>query len=298
MRFDLVDLRLFLHVVEAGSITRGAALAHLALPSASARLRGMEELCGVALLERGRRGVRPTAAGEAVARHASLVLTQMERLQGELREHLEGLRGQVRLLANTAAAREFLPQPLGTWLVRHPRVNIELKERRSSEIVKALAGGGAEIGIVSDAVDHGELDTRPFALDRLVLVAPRDSRWSRARRVAFETLLAEGFVGLEPASALQAYLEDQAGQAGATLAYRVRMQGVEGVCRLAGLGVGLGIVPEAAARRCRRAAGIALIRLSDPWATRRLLLCSRPPAELPRAARDLLTHLSEASAGA
>lgn len=298
MRFDLIDLRLFLHVVEAGSITHGAALAHLALPSASARLRGMEELCGVALLERGRRGVRPTAAGEALARHARLVLAQMERLQGELREHLEGLRGQVRLLANTAAVTEFLPQPLGAWLARHPRVSVELQERRSSEIVKAIAGGSAEIGIVSDAVAHGELQVAPFALDRLVLVAPRDSRWSRARRVAFEEILGEDYVGLDPGSALQAYLEDQAGQAGATLAYRVRMRGVDGVCRLAGLGVGLGIVPEAAARRCRRAAGIALVRLSDPWATRRLLLCTRPPAELPRAARDLLAQLSGASTGA
>lgn len=297
MRFDLVDLRLFLLVVEAGSITHGAALAHLALPSASARLRGMEELCGVSLLERGRRGVRPTAAGEAVAHHARLVLAQMERLQDELREHGEGLRGEIRLLANTAAATEFLPQPLGRWLVRHPQVTVDLKERRSSEIVKAVAGGGGEIGIVSDAVEQGGLQAVPFALDRLVLVAPRDSRWAAARHVAFEEILGEDFVGLEPGSALQAYLDDQARQAGGRLSYRVRMHGVEGVCRLAGLGVGLGLLPEAAARRCRRAAGVTLVRLSDPWATRRLLLCTRPPAELPRAARDLLAHLSRASTG-
>jgi len=65
LHLDLVDLRLFLHVVEAGSITGGAARSHLALPSASARIRGMERRAGLALLERGRRGVSPTPAGRA-----------------------------------------------------------------------------------------------------------------------------------------------------------------------------------------------------------------------------------------
>ncbi len=59
MRFDLIDLRLFLHTIEAGSITHGAKRSNIALASASARLRGMEEALGVALLERSRRGVQP-----------------------------------------------------------------------------------------------------------------------------------------------------------------------------------------------------------------------------------------------
>ncbi|MFC6046870.1 LysR family transcriptional regulator, partial [Methylobacterium hispanicum] len=54
MRFDLVDLSLFRHVVEAGSITHGAARAHLALAAASTRIRGLEESLGAALLTRSR----------------------------------------------------------------------------------------------------------------------------------------------------------------------------------------------------------------------------------------------------
>ncbi|MEH2511467.1 DNA-binding transcriptional LysR family regulator [Nitrobacteraceae bacterium AZCC 1564] len=63
MRFDLTDLRLFLHIVEAESITQGAERAGLALPSASARIRGMEETNRIPLLDRNSRGVRPTPAG-------------------------------------------------------------------------------------------------------------------------------------------------------------------------------------------------------------------------------------------
>ena len=62
-RFDLVDLRLFVAVADRGSITAGAEQAHLALASASARIRGMEKALGAPLLARGRRGVSPTPAG-------------------------------------------------------------------------------------------------------------------------------------------------------------------------------------------------------------------------------------------
>src|ERR1700684_1668645 len=81
MRFDLIDLRLFLHILETGSITHGAARANMSLPSASARLRGMEEALGVPLLERGRRGVESTATGDTLAHHARLVLGQVDRME-------------------------------------------------------------------------------------------------------------------------------------------------------------------------------------------------------------------------
>ena len=78
MHFDLTDLRLFAAVLEEGSITAGASREAISLPSASARMKGMEEELGTALLERHRRGVRPTPAGSTLFHHAQLVLAQME----------------------------------------------------------------------------------------------------------------------------------------------------------------------------------------------------------------------------
>jgi len=157
MRFDLADLRLFLAVVEAGSITHGASAANLSLAAASERLRQMEASGGVSLLDRGRRGVSATRAGEALAHHARLVLRQVATMQAELSEHARGVRATIRLLANTAAMAEFLPGRLGPWLAAHPRIDVDLSERPSSEIVKAIAGGLAEIGIVSDAIETSPL---------------------------------------------------------------------------------------------------------------------------------------------
>jgi DNA-binding transcriptional LysR family regulator len=122
-------------VVEAGSITAGASRASISLPSASARLKGMEEMLGTALLERHRRGVRPTPAGRALSHHAQLVLAQMERLRGDLREHARGgVRGHIRLMSNATALEEYLPEVLSGWLATNHGVDIALEERLSHEI--------------------------------------------------------------------------------------------------------------------------------------------------------------------
>src|SRR5881392_4184483 len=99
-------MRLFLHIVEAGSITAGAERAHLALASASERVRKMEETLGMPLLLRGRRGVQPTPVGQTLVHHSRLVLQQMDRMRGELGEYTHGLKGHIRLLCNTAALSE------------------------------------------------------------------------------------------------------------------------------------------------------------------------------------------------
>jgi DNA-binding transcriptional LysR family regulator len=292
MHFDLTGLRLFLAVIQAGSITHGAAEAHLSLPAASERLRGMELAGGVKLLERGRRGVAPTEAGDALAHHARLILRQMEYMQGELGEYAKGIRATIRLLANTAAITEFLPDRLGPWLAAHRRIDVDLKERQSSEIVKAISAGLADIGIISDAVDSSGLEHRPFAVDRLVVVVPRSHPLATARKIAFADILQHEFVGLAEGSALQDYIEAQAARTGTKLKFRMRVRTFEGICRLAGHNVGLGIVPETTARRCQRPMSLASLRLTEAWATRHLKICFRSEDEISPIASDMIAHLS------
>lgn len=291
MRFDLTDLRLFLHVVEAASITHGAGRANMALASASARIRGMEDMLGVALLERGRHGVRPTPAGRALAHHARLVLEQMERMKGELGEYARGLKGHVRLSCNTAALTEFLPEALAAYLAAHPNVDLDLEERPSYQIVQAVAEGFADIGIVADSVDSGDLETFAFRVDQLVLVVPRGHALARLHRIAFAEVAGHDFVGLSPGSALQDHLGQHATRAGHRLKLRVRLRGFEAVCRMVEHGVGLGIVPATAARRCRRTMAIRALPLTDAWALRNLTICMRRFEALPAHAQRLVEHL-------
>lgn len=295
MRFDLVDLQLFVHVLEEGSLTAGAARSHLALASASARVRGMEDALGMPLLLRGRRGVTATPAGQTLLHHARLVLLQMDKLRGDLGEFARGLKGQLRLLCNTSALSEFLPEALGAFLDRHPNLTIDLEERLSYDIVKGVAEGLADMGIVSDSVDMRGLQTFLFRPDRLVAIAAADGVHQRAigeqGAVDFASLLEHDFIGLADDSALQQYLALHAARLGRPLKVRVRLRSFDAVCRMVASGVGVAVVPQAAARRCQQTMALRCMELSDPWSVRNLTICVRQFSELPLYARQLIEHL-------
>jgi DNA-binding transcriptional LysR family regulator len=295
MRFDLTDLSLFRHVVEAGSITGGAERAHLALAAASTRIRNMEEALGAALLVRGRQGVTPTQAGRTLLQHARAILRQAERLREDLGVYSGGLAGQIRVLSNTNALTEFLPEALSSFLTTHPHVSVDLEERLSDEIVGMIAEGVADLGIVAATVDASALETFPYRKDRFELVVAREHPLAKRSKIAFADVLDYDFVGLDRASALQRFLADKAARIGQPLRLRVQLRSFDGVCRLVECNVGIGIVPQSTARRVGRSMAIVPVALTDPWAVRELTICIRKFAELPPYARQLVEHLRKAA---
>ncbi len=292
MRFDLSDLRLFLNVVEAGSITGGAARLHLAIAAASTRIRNMEVALGTPLLHRERLGVTPTQAGRTLVQHARILLQQAERMHGDLGQYAEGIRGQVRLLSNTNALTEFLPEPLSAFLAAHPQVNIDLEERLSDEIVAAIADGTADIGIVAATVEMAGLETLPFRTDRFVLVVAASHPLVMRDRVAFAEVLDCDFVGLDRTSALQRFLSEKAERVGRRLKLRVQLRSFDAVCRLVECNVGIGVVPATTAARHAKTMSIHRIELQDEWAVRKLTICVRRQDDLPVYARQLVRHLA------
>ena len=159
---------------------------------------------------RGRAGVTPTQAGRTLLQHARTILAQAERLREDLGAYAGGLAGQVRVLSNTNALTEFLPETLSSFLAAHPHVSVDLEERLSDEIVGLIAEGVADIGIVAGTVDPGRLTTYPFRTDRFVLVVARDHALARRAKIGFAEVLDHDFVGLDRASALQRFLADKA----------------------------------------------------------------------------------------
>ena len=291
LRFDLTDLSLFRHVVEAGSITHGAERANLALAAASSRIRAMEDGLGTKLLIRGRAGVVTTPAGRSLLGHARTMLGQAERLREDLATFAGGLGGEIRILSNTNALTEFLPEALGVFLARHPQITIDLEERLSDEIVGLVAEGAADIGIVAGTVDTAGLETHPFRSDRFVVVVAADHPLAGRDRTSFAEVLGFDMVGLDRASALQRFLSGKAARAGRPLRLRVQLRSFDAVCRMVEAGVGIGIVPETTARLAQRTSDLAIVALTDPWAKRDLTLCLRAYADLPPAARMLVDAL-------
>lgn len=296
MRVDLTDMRLFRDVAEAGSITAGAARSRLALAAASTRIRGLELDVGAPLLVRSRSGVTLTPAGHSLLTHARGLLADAERLVEDLRAYASGLTGEVRLLSNTNAITEFLPEVLATFLAANPGVSIDLEERLSDEIVGLVAEGAADMGIVAGTADLGALESFPFRTDRFVLVTAADHPLAGATSVRFAEALDYDLVGLDRASALQRFLTDKAARAGRALRLRVQVRSFDAVCRLAEAGVGVGVAPQTTARRAAATMRLGVIPLADDWALRELTLCVRDLAALKPTARRLADALRASSA--
>jgi DNA-binding transcriptional LysR family regulator len=292
MRFDLTDLRLFLSVIEQGSLTRGAQAMNLALASASERISGMEAALGASLLERTRRGVRPTAAGDALIRHARLILFQVEQMRGELRSYGAGLKGRIRLLCNTAAMVASLPDQLCRFLAMHPDLSVDLEERPSVEIVLAIADGRADLGIAADIADLAALQTRLLAHDQLVVVASGKHRLAAEHSVAFSDVVSEPFVGVYDA-ALVTHLGERASRLGRQLNFRIQLRRVQDVGRLVEAGVGIAVLSESSVAELNRP-GLVVVRLKEAWTNRRLYLCARDFSTLTPHASLLAQHLTNA----
>jgi DNA-binding transcriptional LysR family regulator len=291
MHFDLVDMRLFVAIAEARSITHGAERSALALASASARIKGMEEALGVPLLERERRGVRLTAAGESLLDHARVVLHQVATMQGELTAYARGLKARIHMLANTSGASEHLPKALAAFLAKYPAISVDVEERESTEIATAVASGAADIGLAVEAILPEGLDRFPFCDDRLVLIAPLGDEVAKRRQAAFRDVASRDFVGLTEASALQNHIAMHAAKLGVRLRIRARLRGFDAICQMVEAGVGLAIIPDVAARRYSRTMRIRTVRMSDPWTSRRLAICMRGRESMPRPVQQLADHL-------
>jgi DNA-binding transcriptional LysR family regulator len=291
MRFDLVDLQLFIAVADQRSITGGADRAHLALASASARIKGLEQALGVTLLKRGRRGVELTAAGESLLDHARVIIHNVEAMRGDLAGFASGVRASVHLLTNTSGLSEHLPKALAAFLREYPDINVDVEERESVDIAAAIAAGSADLGFAAEHALPDNVERFPFSEDRLTLVTSKRGPLSGRRQIDFVEVAEFDFVGLTNSTALQMHISKHAARLGMRLRFRARLRDFDAICQMVAADVGIAVVPEAAARRCARSMPIVAVRIRDSWANRKLVICARSFKTLPRPAKRLVEYL-------
>ena len=263
----------------------------MSLPAASIRIKNLEEGLGVKLLYRTSQGVTLTPPGQAFMHHARLVLQQLTDLRGDLAEYVKGSRGHVRIFANTTAMAEFLPALLPKFLATHPDVNVDLKERLSHDIVRAVTEGKVDVGIVAGNVRTEGLEVLPFQEDRLVLVTPENHPLAARERIEFSEALSYDFVGMVEASAIHTFLAQAANALHRQIKIRIQVGNFEAACRMIDANVGIGVVPYSAASRHAKSMGIRMVEISDEWAVRKLQICIRSMQALPLFARELVELL-------
>jgi DNA-binding transcriptional LysR family regulator len=218
-------------------------------------------------------------------------------MRGDLSAYARGARASVHLLANTSGLSEHLPKALAAFLRDHPDINVDVEERESTDIAAAIVNGAADLGFAAEHALPDNVERFPFSEDRLMLVTARRGDFAGRRQIDFQEVRDHDFVGLTHSTALQIHIARHAARLGVRLRFRARLRDFDAICQMVAADVGIAVVPEAAAKRCARSMPIAMVRIRDPWANRKLTICALSFKTLSRPAQQLAEHLRRESVG-
>lgn len=290
-RIDLITLRVFTAIADARSLTGAAEREHLALAAVSKRVSDLEEQLGTSLLYRRPRGVELTPAGHALLHHARTVLDNLRQLEADLSEYGRGVRGHVRIHANTSAVIAFLPEELSAFSRAYPHIKIDLEERVSRDIINAVHEGLTDIGIFAGHVPSDELQTFSWRWDRLVLVTPRHHPLAARNTISLAEAAGEDFIGLQQDTSLHDLIQHASRQLNTNLSIRVQVRSFDAICRMIHHGMGVGILPERTMSAHVTSLELSTIPLQDDWARRELKIGVRDYDGLAVIARQMVDHL-------
>jgi len=293
---DIDSLALFVRAAELHSLTKAADASHIGLAAASRRMALLEYRFKTHLLERSSRGVSLTPAGASLLPHAKALLVGINQMQAEMRDHANGRKGVLRILANTSVMTESLPEDLAGFARQNPDVRLLLEERWSSEIVGQLLAAEGDVGIIVEGIRTEGLETFPYSTDRIAVVMPADHPLARVPEMKFADVLDNDLIALESGSSMMRLLAEQAVIAERTLQLRVEVRSFEAVCRMVQAGLGLGLLPYQAASVLGKGLGLAVRPLTEEWAERRMLICVRKERATNSSVAKLLDYLADSRA--
>lgn len=290
LKLDPLSLKLFVRVVETGTIASVATREHIAPAAVSRRLSELEHALGAQLLVRTNKGMTPTAAGANLAVLARDLLDSLDDIAVRMAEYSDGRRGLVRVLVNISAVSTFLPPIIRSFTATHPGVNLQLQERESLAITEGVAANVADIGIFTSLPYSADIEVYPFRTDRLKVLVPDDHALAVHPSVTFADTLDYEHVVLRSGTHLRLQMLTAAGRLGKSLRSRVEVASYDALCRMVECGVGIGILPAGIAENYRLS-GARALDLDEPWADRELSICVRRLDALSPSARLFFDHL-------
>jgi DNA-binding transcriptional LysR family regulator len=187
---------------------------------------------------------------------------------------------------------QYLPGVLRSFLRANPNVRIDMVEKSSDEVVQAIASGVADLGICSATKDSlGDLQWRPYSVDKLVVIVPSDHRLAGRASVSFAEALEDDFVSMPYGTSISKLCRAAAERDGSRLRVRIEVTSFEGVRNMVSAGLGIGVLPKGSVTPYVHSASFRAVELDDPWSLRPLSIIARNFDTLPLPARMLVDHL-------
>jgi DNA-binding transcriptional LysR family regulator len=275
VRYDLTSLDVFITVAQERNLTRAARLKHLAVSAISKRITELEAQAGSALLVRNARGVSLTPAGQSMLFYARQLKLTLAQLDTELGDYASGVKGHVRIHAITSALSQFLPEDIGKFVALYPEIKFDIEERVGSAVIRAVADGRADLGIIAAQTAAQGLETLPYRNDELTLVVPAGHALASRKQVRFQEVLAHEFVGPHLESSMHTLLTSEAEKLGLAIKLRIRISSFDCMCQMVSNGLGLAVLPRTVINQYLRSHKLKAVTLQEPWAQRSLLLVFR-----------------------
>ena len=291
MRYDLISLDLFITVAQERNLTRAGRIKHVAVSAISKRISELEAQVGSALLLRNARGVELTPAGQSLLFYARQLKQTLAELDTELSGYASGVKGHIRVHAITSALSQFLPQDVAGFAALYPQIKFDIEERVGSAVIRAVADGRADVGIIAAQTAPEGLETFTYRHDELTLVVPHDHELASRKSISFKQALEHEFVGPHLESSVHALLTHEASRLGMALKLRIRISSFDCMCRMVSNGLGVAVLPRSVVSQYQRSHKLKVVKLDEPWAQRTLLLVLRSYESAPATLKTFIDHL-------
>lgn len=287
-------LRYFDHVARHGSIRKAAEALSVASSAVNRQILRLEDEMGVALFERSRAGVRPTAAGELMLRHVRETQNEYQRLRAEIASLGGSISGNVRIIALESLLSRFLPDIVADVTRRHPKVNFTVLTVEPSEIADELRSGDSDFGVVF--IDHrlrGVEIAAEFQTAIGALMHP-DHALADSRALTLTDCARHPVVMLHDRWLLDPIMAAEFAESGARLAPRIVSNSIEFMRQTILRGMGIGFVSPIGFIDEIRRGTLAHVPLTEPGLARsRIGLVVPRHRRLSPAARLMINQISE-----
>ncbi len=260
--FQLLQVEGFLEVARRGSVSRAAEALFITQPTLTARLHGLERELGAKLFLRTPRGMRLTEAGRAWVPFAERAMRALLEGRDALEQVMTASAGHLIIAAAPAVSTYVLPELLERFVAVHPRVEVSVRTGHSEDIVALVLRDEVQVGL-GRAIQHPELELRPFHKEELVLVSAPDHAFARRRSVTMAEVTNEKLIMFDRTSSYYEITHSAFAAAGARLKRYMELDSIEAAKKMVERGLGVALLPATAVVREVEARDLSRVRVRD-----------------------------------